>query len=184
MASLDFFSKEESISKSSILSDGIDIFKELFGFAPVSFIANCYIWHSSIEENLFTEGIRHIQGIPYQYSPFLSKSGEKSYKRVFHYQGEKNRIGQTYFVRNVFFEPSIYNKIDSVNETMKRIEIAFRYGKPAVISTHRLNYIGSINERNQIDNLKSLKCLLSSIVRKWPDVQFIPTNKLLDVYNS
>jgi hypothetical protein len=115
-----------------------------------------------------------MQGIPNQLIPTINNGHHFIYRK--HYTGQKNRWGQRYIIRNVFFEPAAsgYNQA----ETLNRIKTAFRWGKPAVIGSHRLNYMGSINPENRNLNLKYLKELLCQIVRIWPDVEFMSTDQV------
>jgi len=50
--------------------------------------------------------------------------------------------------------------------------------KPALISSHRLNYIGYIDENNRKKNLRQLKTLLSEVIKRWPDVEFLTSDQL------
>jgi hypothetical protein len=43
---------------------------------------------------------------------------------------------------------------------------------------HRLNVIGSIDERNRAENLIELKWLLKEIVRTYPEVEFMSSDEL------
>jgi hypothetical protein len=61
---------------------------------------------------------------------------------------------------------------------MAQIQSAFLFDKPAVICTHRINFIGFINEKNRDRGLRDLDCLLKQITKKWPDVIFITTDQL------
>jgi hypothetical protein len=58
------------------------------------------------------------------------------------------------------------------------MEAAFRWKKPANISTHRVNFVGGIDEANREKGLKELKKLLNTIVKTWPDVEFMSTRDL------
>ena len=51
-------------------------------------------------------------------------------------------------------------------------------GKPLIISFHRLNYIGFIDETNRSRNLLLLKQLLKLLTERWPDVEFMSSDKL------
>ena len=53
--------------------------------------------------------------------------------------------------------------------------------KPVIISSHRLNYIGYIDSNNREKNLKLFRELLQQIVKYWPDVEFISSDKLADI---
>jgi hypothetical protein len=180
MSSLDFESFDEVEEKQEMLTDGMNIFEQIFGFRSTSFIATTYIWDSSIERSLHNGGIQYIQGIPYQYIP---NPGGDWYRRKFHFTGQKNKNGQFYLVRNAFFEPSLTPGIDIIGECMKRIGLAFSWRKPAIIGSHRLNFIGSITEKNRTDNLKLLGEMLRAIVFKWPDVEFMSSDELGDLIN-
>jgi hypothetical protein len=61
---------------------------------------------------------------------------------------------------------------------MARIQVAFLYNKPAVISSHRVNYVGYIDSKNRDIGLGQLKKLLERVVERWPDVNFISTDQL------
>ena len=87
---------------------------------------------------------------------------------------------QKYTVRNAFFEPSLRSKnFDNVKNCLLQIENAFFWKKPAIISSHRVNYIGRINKKNRQSNLIMLKELLSQIIRKWPEVEFLSSDELV-----
>ena len=86
---------------------------------------------------------------------------------------------QYYFVRNCFFEPTLVkNSSNIVNQTLKEIEIAFRWDKPAIISSHRVNYIGSLDIQNRVRNAIKLDELIGNILKKWPDVEFMTSVEL------
>jgi hypothetical protein len=54
-----------------------------------------------------------------------------------------------------------------------------------IIDTHRVNYIGYLNHKNRDRGLQLLNDLLSSILKRWPDVKFLNSEELAEkVYNS
>jgi len=67
---------------------------------------------------------------------------------------------------------------------MSDIDIAFRWKKPAVISSHRVNYIGRLRPENRTNGLKKLEALLQSIIAKWPDVEFMTSVELGDLITN
>lgn len=181
MEALDYDDKNQIINLNKILEDGLHIFKRMFGYSSKSFIAPSYIWHSDIEPALNKLGVRYLQGLPFQFIPKL-KFG--SYKKRFHYLGESNQFNQRYIIRNCSFEPAITPDVNAVDYCLKQIEIAFRWHKPAVITSHRVNYIGCLDETNRTKNLFLLKQLLSTIQSKWPDVEFVSTDQLGDIITA
>jgi len=84
-------------------------------------------------------------------------------------------------MRNASFEPSSDFKTDWIAECLRGISRAFWWRKPAIISTHRVNYIGSIEPINRARNLKLFKQLLKEIIRIWPGVEFLTSDILGDL---
>jgi hypothetical protein len=79
----------------------------------------------------------------------------------------------------VIFEPTFNNKQqDWINYTLYQVETAFRWNRPAVISSHRVNYGGHIDPGNRKTGVLALKELLRRIVQKWPEVEFMAANEL------
>ena len=180
-AALDVYNVEAEIDyhKKWVL-DSAKIFENQFGFKAKSFIPPAYTWHSDIHPNLMLAEIKTLQGIKLQYEPRHHK--KTNYNRKPHYIGERDKSsGIIYAPRNSFFEPYLAPHKDWVNATLKEIQIAFDKKKPAIIGSHRINYIGSLNERNRTKNLAMLKIILQKIVLKYPDVEFIDSGRLADI---
>ena len=153
--------------------EGLHMFKNLFRYESESFIANNFIWSLALEETLAENGVKHLQGMKYQKLP---KVDEQPSKLIRHYLGEKNIHNQIYSVRNCYFEPTIDG--GGYEKTLKEIQNAFFWNKPAIISTHRINFIGSLNENNRKVNSDNFKLLLKIILNKWPDIEFMTTMDL------
>jgi len=179
---LDIDNTEQLIKHKQILCEGNKLFNNIWGIQSKSFIANCYVWHPEHEKYLNELGITYIQGIANQFIPTIENSFR--YKRVFHYQGQKNNLGQRYLVRNAFFEPYQDPHKDHINECINRISLAFKWRKPAIISTHRINYIGFIYKENRDKNINLLQKLLSEITQKWPNIEFVSSDKLGDMISK
>jgi hypothetical protein len=164
-----FDSEDEHFLKNSII-EGLTLFENLFGYKSKSFIANNFTWSTALEKILSEKGIKHLQGMKYQ---LLPKADCEKRKLIRHYLGDRNMYDQIYSVRNCSFEPSIDNR--EVDKTIDEVRNAFFWNKPAIISTHRINFIGSINLENQKVNINSFRLLLHTILKKWPDVEFLTT---------
>lgn len=177
MDAFNYDTEEEQKVLRDILSDGVELFAKIFEYSSKSFIAPCYIWGNDLESELFKKGIEYIQGKNIQYLPEKTE-GTKNLGQKRHYIGERNKHNQIYLMRNCEFEPSMNQNVDWIDNCMCEIEAAFNWHKPATICTHRLNYIGYIDESNRDKNLKLLSLLLSKIIKKWPDVEFITSVRL------
>lgn len=167
--------KEDYITDNRmIISEAVKYFKDITGYYSASFIAPNYVWDDSIETLLKENSIRYIQGSRVQQ---VSSTGGTRERKV-HWLGQRNNLGQIYLVRNCMFEPSADPRIDWVNNCLKEIETAFFWRKPAIISTHRVNYMGFIEPGNRNNNLLKLKDLLTGILKKWPDAMFTTSDQL------
>lgn len=165
-------------SHKAIITDGLKIFRRIFGFTPKSFIAPNYIWHYDLDPVLLTNGIKYFQGKGYRKIPSVPGYEIKRY-----YMGTKNAQNQIYLRRNCLFEPAFYKK-DWVNSCLREIGYSFLLHKPAVIETHRLNYIGFIEPDNRNKNLVLLFDLLRKITNKWPDAEFLNSEELGDLVSK
>jgi hypothetical protein len=176
-AAFDLDTPEDLSYMKTVLTEGLDIFENLWGYKSPYFVATNGPFNNSLEPVLASKGVKYILGERFQQEPL----GNGQYKKHVHYIGMRNKLNQVYLTRNAAFEPAIaeggLNK-NPIENCMKSIERAFRWGKPATISTHRINYIGHIDEDNRKKNLKLLDSLLSQITTKWPEVEFMTSVEL------
>lgn len=175
MEVLDYNSKDDLKIMKVSLSEGLDVFEQIFGFRSKSFIPPCYTWNSNIEYTLYECGVKYIKGLVVQLVPTGSFG---NYRKKYHFLGNRNSLGQYYLIRNCFFEPSLSKSHDPVGECLDRINVAFKWSKPAIISSHRINFIGSLVESNRTSNLKLFNNLLHRIIKTWPDVEFMTSDQL------
>jgi hypothetical protein len=176
----EFDSPQEITVHGEIIKDAAGIFNDIFGFKSKSIIAPCYIWSKEHEAYFNDNSIEYLQGFSYQYEP-LPIAGTLKYKKRFHYTGQQNRLKQLFLVRTCFFEPTLSGNTDVVGECLRKIQAAFRWCKPAIIGSHRLNFIGYIDPTNRDKNLKLLHQLISAILSKWPDAEFMTSDQLGDL---
>lgn len=162
------------VKLSIIIKDGLDLFEKMYGYQACSFCPPCGIINTTLFDTFYLHGIIGLQAGQY----FSTEINGKT-KHHQHHFGFKNKKGQIFTRRNCTFEPARNHNLDWSNQCLKEIDIAFTLGKPACINTHRVSYIGSIFEENRTDSLKQLKNLLTTITRKWPDVEFISSENLL-----
>ncbi|MFD2201842.1 hypothetical protein [Shivajiella indica] len=171
----DYETNQEAKEVESIHQDGLRLFKEIFGMESVTFTAQGSVWGDHLLPMLNKGGVRLIGGQQ------LHPDCQGAYKTINKYWGTKNTLDQIYWRRNCLFEPARNQNFDWVGKCLREIEIAFRWGKPAVISSHRENFIGSVFEENRIQSLQKLEQLLKKVLKKWPDVQFISSAQLAEI---
>lgn len=159
------------------LEEGTKLFRKIFCEEPLLFTPGAATYSPLMEKDLYRFGIKYID-VPRRK---LQPLGDNQFVTPFHYLGQKNKIGQHYIVRNCAFEPVKLGD-SAISSCLDQVSSAFFMCKPAIISTHRLNYIGHFEERNRTDNLKRLKILLTQIINRWPDVEFISGKDLCKIY--
>ncbi len=162
------------------ISEGLKLFENKFGYTSGSIIAPQNTMHQSLLPFLKQHDVNIIQGARVSKQNPL-KSGEK--ERTKRFMGKKNAYDQIDIVRNVTFEPSTQN-IEWIDKSLSEIKSAFFWKKPAVICTHRVNYMGFIEGHNRENGLMQLKKLLQKIQHKWPEVEFMTTNELAETIKS
>ena len=176
MEAFDWDSKEDIADHERIIQDGMKLFEQIFGYRSDSIIAPCYNWDTQLEGAFATSGINVIQGIKNQLEP-TGRFDVYQYKR--HYYGEENTHGMHYNIRNCFLEPTMSPSKDWVDSCLAQIKNAFLWNRPAVICSHRINYVGYIHEPNRDRGINDLKEVLKKSLRHWPDIEFISTNELI-----
>ena len=173
-ASFYFWDEKENDKLKEIIVDGLDQFNFVFGYRARHFMPPNSRIHPMHHKLLKNEGIDFID------VNLIHKQhmGFGRYNKSLNYTGKKNKSGQTYMVRNVVFEPTHDRGINWVNYALKQIEAAFRWNRPAIISSHRVNFCGHIDPQNRKNGLMAFKGLLQKIVQKWPDVEFMSSVEL------
>jgi len=157
----------------TIIEEGLNLFEKLFGYRPEYFVPPNGPFNNDLNKTLVKNGIKYRSASKIQNEPL----GNCETKKVIHWLGQRDRSGLRYITRNCFFEPSQPGK-DWVDGCLNDIKIAFRWNKPAIISSHRVNYIGSLNPSNRDNGLQQLSKLLKRIFKSWPDAEFMTTARL------
>lgn len=179
-AAFDIDSMDDIPYQKEVIQTGTDLFGQLFGFRAKFFIPTNGPFNNTLESTVKESGLDYLGTGKIQLEPL----GNNTYKQHFRYLGKENKDGLVYMTRNAFFEPNSWEypiSKDWVSDCMKEIEIAFQWNKPATISSHRVNYIGWLNPENRNNGLRKLDELLTRIIKKWPDVEFMTTVELGDL---
>jgi hypothetical protein len=160
------------------ISDGFKLFEQIFGMKSKTFTPQGGFFGDHILKLLSENDINLIPGK--QFHP----QSNGTHKLINHYWGRFSSYEQFYYRRNVLFEPGYDQNVDWAEKALKDIEICYRWGKPAVISSHRVNFIGSIFEENRDKSLKQLEKLLTMALLKWPDIKFISSADMNKMINN
>ncbi len=176
-AAFEFWDFEENRVFDEIIADGLNAFEKVFGFRSTHFNPPGGREHEVIHKALKANGIKYID------TPFIKEEhqGRGKYKKSLNFTGKINKEGLIQQVRNVVFEPTDNRGFDWLEHTLAQIEVAFKWNRPAIISSHRVNFCGHIDENNRKAGIAALKKLLEKIVERWPDVEFMGGHELGDV---
>ena len=158
---------------------GMNMFEDLLGYRSKQFTPGAGIYSPALHQTLKEEGIDYINVQRYRPYPL----GDGKYVKKFLYNGKKNEAGQKYVVRNCVFEPYLDDcsrNSGAVAGCLKNIEAAFWMHAPAIISTHRVNFVGGLESSHRDDSLNELRSLLQEIIKRWPDVEFMDGTKMCD----
>lgn len=182
-ASFDIRDKEEQAFTGTSIIEGLELFANIFGFESESFIPNNYIWPSSLNQLLVEKSVKFLQGMKKELHP--RPVGQNNRNSNSRYAGKKTPEGLIQLVRNTTFEPSFYkNRENELQKCLREIKTAFLFKQPAVISTHRINFVGGLDENNRTENLALFKRLILEINRNWPEVEFWNSVELGEYYSS
>lgn len=167
-------SHQDKDEKLQIYLEGLDLFEQLFGYKSLSIIPTNYTWNREFDKELYAKGVRYIQGIRKMKEPIPNDEAIYFPRK----QGEVNSAGLFNLVRNVAFEPTVMQHHNQVDRTLMEIAAAFRMRKPAVITSHRINYVGFLDESNRDKNLKMLDEIIKKALKKWSDIEFVSSDML------
>lgn len=170
MAALDMDDDQALKLNNTTIEEGLKMFNQIFGYSSESFIAPNYIWTKQTEDILAKNNVKFLQG------GFVQKNPLK--RDIYNYTGKVNKNKQIYLTRNAVFEPSMLIQKDWISECLLAIDKSFKLHKPAIVCTHRVNFIGGIFESNRTNNLKLFDKLLTSLLNKWPDIEFMNSAEL------
>jgi hypothetical protein len=166
--------KQKTFLHNSI-TEGVKLFEQLFGYTPSAFMPSNSVFHHDFDDTVLQTGIPFL--VVAHKNPTPGANGELTFTDfTFRQKIQKGKLN--FYIRNCAFEPtdSGYHSIDGA---MKQIAAAFRWNKPAIISTHRVNFVGGLNKENRYKGLKELQILLKAIIQCWPDVEFKSTANML-----
>ena len=174
--SFGLWERAETVRHREIIADGLKLFEQVFGFSSKTFTPPAQKLHPELYPFVESQGVRAID------KPLhcVRRLDRDRTVREFNTLGRQRVQGHVTLVRNVIFEPSSDPNADSVSLTMRQISAAFFMRKPAIIVSHRVNFCGHVDEENRKRGLSDLRCLLRTIMQRWPEAQFITADELVD----
>lgn len=163
------FTEIEELAK--VIRSGAHCFVSEFGTTPDIYCPTNNIFHpalySAVRDAGCTAIIRHVRN--------LEPDGRGGVRSAWGTRGVAE-AGLKWFGRNAEFEPL---QRRGVEHALAGIASAFAWGVPAVISTHRANYVGGIDPAVRDQGLSALRTLLKEIQVRWPAARFASSKAML-----
>jgi hypothetical protein len=171
-----FWEDSEVENHKVIIMDGLKCFEKVYGYKSKTFTPPAQQLHPKLYSYVKGLGVLSIDKSRTT-SRHLGKGKFIQEKNKLGYQNDQDHVT---IVRNVVFEPTEDREVDWVNFTFQQIQAAFRLKKPAIVSSHRVNFCGHIDPANRSKGLKSLKALLHKVVQHYPEVEFMSVDQLAE----
>mgnify|MGYP005847264231 CR=1 FL=1 len=176
-----YLDKKENLAEhKKIINTGVELFEQLHKRKPRFFVPPNGSIHQEVVNAAAKAGMTYVSSSKIHLEP----QGNGKTKKRFRYLGKKGKNKLIYLTRNCFFEPSYTGKGFSIEDCLAQMEVAFQFNKPAIISSHRVNYVGGLNLQNRDAGNLALKSLLTQILNKWPEVEFKTSVQLGDLIRN
>jgi hypothetical protein len=150
----------------------VDAFQDIFGSPPFVAVPPTFVWNENVEHAWAAAGVGVIV-TPGARFESRDAQGRPAGRTGLIYNGQSGENNIVYLVRDVYFEPSLGH---TASKAFDALSAKTRLGRPALFETHRFNFLGSAEKRNQ--SLAELEGLLQIAVENYPDLAFLSSGKL------
>ncbi len=153
-------------------------FAEVFAVPPEVYVPATFVWNDDVEAALGATGIKALVTPGRRHVGRAADGTLVSDGRRYR-NGERLPAGPIALVRDIYFEPAYGHSADTA---LARILDHARRGRPALVETHRCNFIGG--EARRAASLAALAHLLDGIAATLPDVCFVSSATLAQTYRE
>lgn len=155
--------------------DEVLAFADCFGRIPAVAVPPTFVWTAEVEAGWAAAGVRAVV-TPGQRHEGRGRGGNPlPGPRISN--GERGRGGTVYLVRDIYFEPERGHRPSQV---LPHIICRAREGRPALVESHRINYVGAHAEQH-VALLQDLLRLAKSAL---PSVRFLSPEALAAAYRE
>jgi len=156
----------------SAVREEMETYTRIFGAPPEVVVPPTFIWNAEVERAWAEHGARIVVTPGRRYTGRNASGQPAGIDRTMR-NGEQGEGGATYVVRDIYFEPSYGHRAEPTIEAIRKHQ---QLGRPALLETHRFNFIGDAEKREQA--LHETRSLLAAVLREFPSVRFIDTATL------
>jgi hypothetical protein len=154
--------REDTINEKLLIEDAMARYMHFFGETADYFTPPALLFNKMIPNIAASAGLKWFD-VPRNYNTSQAALFRES-------QSKKAPLNLV--VRNIIFDPNIPNGSGNASACLYQMEQAFKYNQPAILSNHRVSFVGGIEEKNAIHGLTELDKLLSLSLKRWPDIEF------------
>jgi len=151
------------------LADGVNLFEQTFKIKPTVFCPSNGFFHDKFKPQLVKNNIKTTVESGKRFIP----DGNGSFSNKYYINGKKDKLGIITYGRNCRFEPLEDGINRSINNALRQVKVSFRWGKPAILATHRVNFVGGLSSENRQKGLGALSQLLKELLESYPDIEFM-----------
>jgi len=139
-------------------------YRTVFGRLPQVAVATTFIWNEAVEAAWAQSGI-DVVITPGQRATCRDAAGRPGCVDASMLSGERSRAGQTYLVRDVYFEPTLGHAPQRLADGLKT---RTRQGRACLVETHRFNFLQAADA-----SLAALEAGLNAALAACPHVRFL-----------
>jgi len=138
-------------------------YQALFGSAPQVAVATTFIWNDAVEAAWAQAGVEAIV-TPGRRATCRNGAGQPGCVDATMLTGERSLAGQTWLVRDVYFEPALGH---APQRLVDGLRARTRQGRACLVETHRFNFLQAPDA-----SLAALETGLREALANCPDLRF------------
>lgn len=139
-------------------------FQATLGCAPQVAVATTFVWNDTVEAAWATAGVEVII-TPGRRATCRNADGQPACEDARMLTGERSHAGQTYLVRDVYFEPALGHLPQRLVEGL---QARTRQGRACLVETHRFNFLPQ-----SAPGLAALEAGLHAALSACPTLRFV-----------
>jgi len=144
-------------------------FRKLFGMPSKVAVATTFVWSEEIEKAWKEHGVEVII-TPGRRATCRDAAGLPGCVDKLMLTGDRSRLGQVYFVRDVYFEPALGHAsqrlLDGLMERANQ-------GRACLVEIHRFNFLESMEA-----SINTLKTGIAECLTRYPEIRFFTPQEL------
>jgi hypothetical protein len=150
-------------------------YQAVFGSAPQVAVATTFVWNETVEANWAQAGVETII-TPGCRATCRNAAGQPACEDATMLTGEYSLAGQTYLVRDVYFEPALGH---TPQRLVDGLLARTRQGRACLVEAHRFNFLQALDA-----SLDALETGLRAALAACSDLRFITPLELAHAIRS